>query len=187
MKLFAVFAAYLTNSFLSFRNLRSVIYKLILSTLTFFPFIWYNLPQFNYKIKIGTSWKLISFRFIYEKCLLFKKNWYYKLLQMSHRLIQLEFWDVNQSKCIRLSLDFVSCAMVTITSTCIKMTKNILIQLSSFYFQHYFSCQYNQWEILRHFLCFALKNHYKLHFIKLFFWQLNHAICQVACRHRNSS
>lgn len=84
-------------------------------------------------------------------------------------LIQLEFWDVNQSKCIRLSLDFVSCAMVTITSTCIKMTKNILTQLSSFYFQHYFSCQYNQWEILRHFLCFALKNHYKLHFIKLFF------------------
>lgn len=83
MKLFAVFAAYLTNSFLSFRNLRSVIYKLILSTLTFFPFIWYNLPQL---IKIGTSWKLISFRFIYEKCLLFKKNWYYKLLQMSQRI-----------------------------------------------------------------------------------------------------
>lgn len=187
MKLFAVFAAYLTNSFLSFRNLRSVIYKLILSTLTFFPFIWYNLPQFNYKIKIGTSWKLISFRFIYEKCLLFKKTDIISYCKWATELIQLEFWDVNQSKCIRLSLDFVSCAMVTITSTCIKMTKNILTQLSSFYFQHYFSCQYNQWEILRHFLCFALKNHYKLHFIKLFFWQLNHAICQVACRHRNSS
>lgn len=184
MKLFAVFAAYLTNSFLSFRNLRSVIYKLILSTLTFFPFIWYNLPQL---IKIGTLWKLISFRFIYEKCLLFKKTDIISYCKWATELIQLEFWDVNQSKCIRLSLDFVSCAMVTITSTCIKMTKNILIQLSSFYFQHYFSCQYNQWEILRHFLCFALKNHYKLHFIKLFFWQLNHAICQVACRHKNSS